>query len=112
MKSRLDRFAVNCKLNKQGWRIPCEIAAYVSNFHYGSVFFNREFAYITTFEYRRPIEKTFACCDLFNYENKWRPYENIQNSFTNYIIIVFLAKRNNISKNGNLFFLLPNMQKE
>ena len=70
MKSRLDRFAVNCKLNKQGWQIPCEIATYVSNFHYGSVFFNREFAYITTFEYRRPVEKTFACCDLFNYENK------------------------------------------
>ena len=69
-KSRLDKFAVKCKLNERGWQIPCEIATYVSDFHYGSVLFNREFAYITTFEYGRPIDKTFACCDLVDYKNR------------------------------------------
>ena len=59
--SILDKFAAKCKLNKRGWQIPCEIATYVSHFHYGSVFFNREFAYVTTFEYRRPIYETLLC---------------------------------------------------
>ena len=47
-KSRLDKFTVNCKLNEQSWRIPCEIATYVSDFHYGSILCNRELAYIST----------------------------------------------------------------
>ena len=62
-KSRLDKFAVNCKLSKQGWQILCEIATYISDFHYGSILFNWEFAYITTFEHRWPIDKTFVCGD-------------------------------------------------
>ena len=38
----------NCKLIEQDWRIPREIATYVSDFHYGSFLCNREFAYIST----------------------------------------------------------------
>ena len=68
--SRLDKFAVKCKLNEQGWQIPCEIATYVSDFHYGSVLFNREFTYITTFEYRQSIDEAFRCCDLVSYKNR------------------------------------------
>ena len=71
-KSRLDKFAVKCKLNERGWQITCEITTYVSDFHYGSVLFNWEFSYITTFEYRRPIDETFTCCDFADYENRWQ----------------------------------------
>ena len=86
--SRFNKFAVKCKLNERGWQTPCEIATYVSDFHNRSILFNQEFAYITTFEYRRLIDKTFGCCNLVNYENRWRRYDNIQNSFTNYICIL------------------------
>ena len=41
-KSRLDKFAVKCKLNERGWQITCEITTYVSDFHYGSAFFSTE----------------------------------------------------------------------
>lgn len=60
-KSRLDKFAVKSKLNERVWGIPCEIATYISNFQYGSILFNREFAYVTTFEYRQPIDEIGYC---------------------------------------------------
>ena len=70
-KSRLDKFTVKWKLNKRGWQVRCEIAIYSSDFHYGSILFHREFAYITTSDYRRPIDnKTFICFDLANSENR------------------------------------------
>ena len=36
-KDILDKFAVKCKLNKQGWQILCEIATYISKFHYARI---------------------------------------------------------------------------
>ena len=70
-KSRLDKFAVKCKFNKQDRQIPCDIATYVSDFHYGSILFNQQYAYITTFEYRRLTDnKTFTYCDFADYENR------------------------------------------
>ena len=77
-KSRLDKFAVKCKLNEWGWQIPCEIATYVSDVHHGSILFNQEFAYITIFESRRPIhDKTSV-----NSQNLQQTddNDNIQNS--------------------------------
>ena len=37
-KSRLEKFAVKCKLNKQGWQILCEIVTYVLIFTMGAFF--------------------------------------------------------------------------
>ena len=45
-KSMLDKFTVKCKLNVHGCQIPCEITTYISDFHYGIILFNKEFAYI------------------------------------------------------------------
>ena len=70
-KSKLDKFAIKCKLNERGWQITCENATYVSDFDaFGSVLFNRKFAYITTFKYRRLIDETFTFCDFGDYENR------------------------------------------
>ena len=69
-KSRLDKFAAKSKLSERGWQIPCKISTYI----YGSVLFNQEFAYITTFEYRRPIAKTFA--HFSNYKNRRQTDDN------------------------------------
>ena len=79
-KRRLDRFVTKCKLNERGWQIPCEIATYVSNFDYGSVLFNQEFVYITTFEYRRPIDETFIMLTMRIVDQTEDNNDNIQNS--------------------------------
>lgn len=63
-KGILDNLAVKCKLNERGWWIPCKISTYISHFHYGSILFNRQFAYITTFEYRRSIDEMGYCQSL------------------------------------------------
>ena len=51
--SGLEKCAAKCKLNKQGRYIPCEIATCRPIFHLGSVLFNQDFAYVTTFEFRQ-----------------------------------------------------------
>ena len=74
-KSKLDKFAVKCKFNEWGWRIPCEIFAYVSDFHHRRILFNQEFACIITFEFKQPIDKIFTCYGLADYKNRrqnWR----------------------------------------
>ena len=38
-KSKLDKFAIKCKLNEQGWQITCENATYVSDFDALEAFF-------------------------------------------------------------------------
>ena len=50
-KSYLDQFAKKCKLSERGWQVSCEIRTYISGFHYGSILFNRNFAYVTCFEF-------------------------------------------------------------
>ena len=54
-KCRLDMSAAKSKLNKQGLQILCEIVTYRSIFYRGSVLFDRDFAYVTAFEFRRPV---------------------------------------------------------
>ena len=44
-KDKVDKLAVKYKVNKCGWQILCKITTYISNFHYGSILFNQEFAY-------------------------------------------------------------------
>ena len=51
-KRYLNQLAKKCKLNERGWKVPCEITTYISDFHYGSILFNRDFAYVTCFEFR------------------------------------------------------------
>ena len=50
--SRLDKSAAKFKLNKQGLQILCKIVTYRSIFYPGSVLFDRDFAYVTAFEFR------------------------------------------------------------
>ena len=89
-KSRLDKFTVKSKLNKRGWQVRCEIAIYSSDFHYGSILFNREFAYITTSDYRRPIDnKTFVCFDLANSENR-RQNRRQQRQYSKLLLVFWL----------------------
>ena len=38
-KSKLDKFAIKCKLNERGWQITCENATYVSDFDALEAFF-------------------------------------------------------------------------
>ena len=45
------KFSKKCKLEKRGWQLPCEIATYLSDVHYSSILFNREFAYATSFKF-------------------------------------------------------------
>ena len=65
-KSRLDKSAAKCKLNEWGWRIPYEIATYRSIFQPGSVLFDRDFAYVTIFEFRRPVNVDEVFFDWMN----------------------------------------------
>ena len=54
-KSRLDKSAAKCKLSKQGLKVLCEIVTYRSIFYPGSVLFDRDFIYVTAFEFRQPV---------------------------------------------------------
>ena len=61
-KRQLDQFTRKCKLNKRGWQVPCEIATYISDFNYGSILFNCEFAYTTCFKFKQTdkTDETFV----------------------------------------------------
>ena len=59
-KKQLDQFARKCKLSEQGWKVPCEIAMYISDFNYGGILFNREFTYTTCLEFKQQTDETFV----------------------------------------------------
>ena len=61
-KKQLDQIARKCKLCQQGLQVPCEITTYNSDFHYGSILFNRNFTYTTCFGFRRPTDMTIWQC--------------------------------------------------
>ena len=54
-KLKLDKEAIKGKLNERSWRIPCEIVIYRSIFHSRSAISDRDFAFVTTFEFKRPL---------------------------------------------------------
>lgn len=66
-KRQLDQFATKCKLSERDWQVPCKITTYISDFHYGSIPFNRNFVYTTCFEFRRPTDTTLIYCDITDY---------------------------------------------
>ena len=51
-KRQLDQFARKCKLCERGWEVPCKITTYISDFQYGIILFNRNFAYPTGFAFK------------------------------------------------------------
>ena len=63
-KRSLDQFAKKCKLCKCSWQVPCEIVTYLSDFSYGSILFDRDYKYVTCFEFRRPSDETFVHNDI------------------------------------------------
>ena len=63
-KKQMDQFTRKCKLCERGWKVPCEIATYISNFNYGGILFNREFANTTCFEFKRQTDETFVHRDI------------------------------------------------
>ena len=63
-KRQLDQFVIKCKLNERLWQAPFEITTYISDFHYGSTLFIRNFVYTTCFEFRRATDRTFIYCDI------------------------------------------------
>ena len=65
---------------------PYETATYVSDYQYGSILFNREFAYITTFEYRLPIDKTFIMLTTRIGDKTEDNNNNIQNSLQSFLL--------------------------
>ena len=65
-KRQLDQFAIKCKLSARGWQIHCKITTYISDFHYGSILFNRNFVYTTCFEFRRLTDTAFIYCNVAN----------------------------------------------
>ena len=63
-KRQLDEFAIKCKLSECGWQVFCEFTTYISVFHYESILFNRNCAYTTCFEFRRPTDTTILFCGI------------------------------------------------
>ena len=63
-KRQLDQFAIKCKLSQHGLQGPGKITTYISDFHYGSILFKRNFVYKTCFKFRRPTDTTFMYCDI------------------------------------------------
>ena len=63
-KKYLDQFSKKCKLSKRGCQVPCEIAGSNSDFHDGSMLFNRNVSYTTCFKFRQPTDEINAYCDI------------------------------------------------
>ena len=63
-KRQLDQLIIKCILSEPSWQVLCEIMTYISDFHYGSILFNRNFAQTSCLEFRRPTDKAFVYCDI------------------------------------------------